>query len=61
MDYPRYKPRRPAGSSAFFDYVAGVSLREVRALKSCRIDRRAGRRPSENPFQRQEKAEPVTD
>ena len=50
MDYPRYQPTRPTGAGAFFDYVAAAAAREIAQLKSCRIDRRPGRRPAENPF-----------
>jgi hypothetical protein len=44
MQYQRYKPRRPNGCGAFFDFASGVILAQTLKLKSCRIDRGRGRR-----------------
>ena len=45
LNYPRYNPSRvrPKGAGAFFDFAAGVAIRDVRKLKSCSLLRRWGK------------------
>jgi hypothetical protein len=47
VNFLRWKPARPLGTGAFFDFVAFTANREVSKLKSCRIDRRRVRRQEE--------------
>jgi len=59
LNYPRYNPSRmrPKGAGAFFDFAAGVAIRDVRKLKSCSLLRRWGKGASSVPAAADEQQE----